>query len=66
MSGPGTGAAALVAAGRPVLVHSFDEWRTAARDLSSHNIAPHAVQWISQKDGGDLFSHPDEPEGVGR
>lgn len=56
-------AAAAVAAGRPVLVHSFDEWRTAARELLAHNIAPHAVQWISHKDDGDLFSNGGEPDG---
>ena len=50
-------AASCVAAGRPVLVHSFDEWRLAARDLLAHQVAPHAVQWISHKDGGDLFAH---------
>ncbi len=50
------GAAASVAAGRPVLVHSFDEWRSAARDLLAHQVDPSAVQWISHKDDGDLFS----------
>ena len=49
-------AAALAAAGRPVLVHSFDDWRAAARELLAHNVAPHAVSWISHKDGGDLFA----------
>ncbi|SHH54853.1 UdgX family uracil-DNA binding protein [Massilia sp. CF038] len=52
-------AAATVAAGRPLLVHSFDEWRRAARDLLAHQVAPHQVQWISHKDGGDLFAHAD-------
>ena len=64
MSDTGPGAAATVAAGRPVLVHSFDEWRTAARDLLSHQVPPHAVQWISQKDGGDLFAGAEEPAGA--
>ncbi len=52
----GVGAAAAAAAGRPVLVHSFDQWRAAARELLAHQVAPHAVQWISHKDDGDLFS----------
>ena len=54
--GGGASAASAAAAGRPVLVHSFDEWRTAARDLLAHKVAPSAVQWISHKDDGDLFS----------
>jgi len=48
-------AAAAVAAGRPLLVHSFDEWRTAARTLQAHHVAPEQVQWIGHKDDGDLF-----------
>ena len=55
------GAASSVAAGRPVLVHSFDEWRSAARDLLAHKVPPSAVQWISHKDDGDLFSGAAEP-----
>ncbi len=54
-------AAAAAASGRPVLVHSFDEWRLAARDLLAHQVAPHQVQWISHKDDGDLFSQAAEP-----
>jgi probable DNA metabolism protein len=54
-------AAACVAAGRPVLVHSFDEWRVAARELLAHQVAPHVVQWISHKDDGDLFAQAIEP-----
>lgn len=57
-------AAACVAAGRPVLVHSFDEWRAAARELLAHHVAPHMVQWISHKDDGDLFAHAAEPDAV--
>ena len=57
-----TGAAACAAAGRPVLVHSFEQWRDAARDLLAHRVAPHAVQWISHKDDGDLFSQGSAPE----
>jgi probable DNA metabolism protein len=56
LSGQAGAAAAAVAAGRPVLVHSFEEWRLAARDLLAHQVAPHLVQWISHKDDGDLFS----------
>ena len=52
----GVNAAACVAAGRPVLVHSFDEWRAAARELLAHKVAPHVVQWIAHTDGGDLFA----------
>ncbi|MCE3607226.1 UdgX family uracil-DNA binding protein [Massilia sp. P8910] len=52
----GVSAAASAAAGRPVLVHSFEQWRHAARDLLAHKVPPHAVQWISHKDDGDLFS----------
>ncbi len=60
------GAASSVAAGRPVLVHSFDEWRAAARDLLAHGVAPHQVQWISHKDDGDLFAEaePEAPHGI--
>jgi len=63
---PGAGAAACVAAGRPVLVHSFDEWRSAARELLTHHVAPHQVQWISHKDDGDLFAtaEPAAPPGI--
>jgi probable DNA metabolism protein len=57
-------AAGAAAAGRPVLVHCFDEWRLAARDLLAHGVAPHQVQWISHKDDGDLFAQHDEPAGA--
>jgi probable DNA metabolism protein len=49
-------AAAAASAGRPVLVRSFDQWRTAARELLAHHVPPHAVQWISHKHDGDLFA----------
>jgi uracil-DNA glycosylase len=49
-------AAASASAGHPVLVHSFEQWREAARDLLAHHVAPEAVQWISHKHGGDLFA----------
>jgi len=58
----GVSAAACAAAGRPVLVHSFEEWREAARELLAHKVAPHAVQWISHKDDGDLFAQEGEAE----
>lgn len=51
-------AAAAVAAGQPVLVNSFGQWRDAARDLLAHKVAPHAVQWVASKDDADLFSNP--------
>src|SRR5689334_3548789 len=35
-----------LAQSRPVLVHSFDEWRCAARALLARQVAPHAVQWL--------------------
>ena len=54
--------AQAAAAGRPVLVHSFEEWRQAARALLAQQVAPHVVQWISHKDDGDLFAHGPEPE----
>lgn len=49
-------AALAAVGGRPVLVQSFAEWREAARELLAFDIAPHAVNWISRADGGDLFS----------
>ena len=51
-----THAALAAAAGQPLLVRTFAEWRDAARDLLAFDIAPHTVQWITQVDGGDLFS----------
>ena len=49
-------AAASASAGHPVLVHSFEQWREAARDLLAHHVAPQIVQWISHKNDGDLFA----------
>lgn len=51
-----THAALAVAAGQPLLVRTFAEWREAARELLARDIGPHSVQWIAQVDGGDLFS----------
>ena len=56
-------AAAAVAAGPPVLVNSFGQWRDAARDLLAHHVAPHDVQWVASKHDGDLFSNPVECAG---
>jgi probable DNA metabolism protein len=49
-------AAAAAAAGRPLLVQSFAQWRDAARELLAYDIAPHAVHWVTREGGGDLFS----------
>jgi probable DNA metabolism protein len=38
------------------VVQSFAEWRTAARDLARHEIAPEFVEWVSEAEDGDLFS----------
>jgi probable DNA metabolism protein len=57
-------AAACVAAGHPVLVHSFDQWRAVARELLAHHVAPHMVQWISHKDDGELFAPALPPGGA--
>ena len=55
-------AAVAAAAGQPLLVQTFAEWREAARELLAFDIAPHAVKWMAHEHGGDLFSHaPAEP-----
>jgi DNA polymerase len=55
-------AAVAAAAGQPVLVQTFAEWREAARELLAFEIAPHAINWMAHEDGGDLFSGaPPEP-----
>jgi DNA polymerase len=46
--------AAAAAAGRPLLVGTFAEWREAARELLTHGVAPEAVSWAEP--GADLFS----------
>lgn len=48
-------AAAAVAAGQPLLVSNFGEWRNAARDLLIHSVPPELVTW-SQPDAPDLLS----------
>jgi DNA polymerase len=49
-------AAVAAAAGQPVLVQTFAQWREAARELLAFEIPPHAVKWIAHEGGGDLFS----------
>ena len=53
-------AASAVAAGQPLLVASFAEWREAARDLLVHAVPPELVTW-SQPGAGDLFSSAPAP-----
>jgi probable DNA metabolism protein len=48
-------AAAAVAAGRPVVVSTYPEWREAARDLLVHSVPPELVTWNAPGDA-DLFS----------
>jgi probable DNA metabolism protein len=55
------GLAGAAAAGHPVLVHSFDEWRLGARELLAHQVAPHLVHWISHKDDADLLAQAAQP-----
>jgi DNA polymerase len=47
---------ALALSGQPVVVTSFDEWRSAARNLIVRHVPPEYVQWIGQEGGGDLLS----------
>ena len=50
-------AADLVAAGQPLVVSGFAEWRTAARDLLMHDVAPEQVTWNEVNAvATDLFS----------
>ncbi len=49
-------AAASASSGHPVLVHSFAQWREAARDLLAHHVPPQLMQWISHKNDGSLFA----------
>jgi probable DNA metabolism protein len=55
-------AAVAAAAGQPLLVQSFAEWREAARELLAFEIAPHTVKWITHEGGGDLFSAAPQPQ----
>ncbi|MDB5934749.1 MAG: polymerase [Massilia sp.] len=54
-------AAVAAAAGQPVLVQTFAEWREAARELLAFEIAPHTVAWATHEGGGDLFSSAPAP-----
>jgi len=53
-------AASAVAAGQPLLVSNFAEWREAARDLLVHAVPPELVTW-SQPGATDLFSGAPAP-----
>ncbi len=56
-AGAAAGAAAIVAAGQPLVVSGFAEWRTAARDLLMHGVAPESVTWNEANAmATDLFS----------
>ena len=48
-------------AGRPVHVHTFDQWRAAARELLARQVAPDAVLWLSHRADGALFAAGAEP-----
>src|SRR5690606_8914151 len=55
--GMNAAAAAAVAAGRPLVVAGFPEWRAAARDLLLHEVAPQQVTWSEPgARADDLFS----------
>lgn len=49
-------AAVAAAAGRPVLVRSFAQWREAARELLAFQIAPRAVEWMAHTQADALSS----------
>jgi DNA polymerase len=51
-------AAVAAAAGHPVLVRTFGQWREAARELLAFEIPPHVVRWIAHEGGGELLSNP--------
>jgi DNA polymerase len=38
------------------VVQSFDEWRTAVRQLVAQRVPPESVEWSGSEDEGDLFS----------
>jgi probable DNA metabolism protein len=50
--------AAAAAAGQPLAVTNFAEWREAARELLAHGVPPEAASW-SGPGGGERF--PDGP-----
>jgi probable DNA metabolism protein len=51
----GLAAVETVAAGAPLLVTNFIEWRDAARGLLMHDIAPEAITWAGQGGAADLL-----------
>ena len=51
----GLAAVETVAAGEPLLVANFVEWRDAARALLAHGIAPDAITWAGQDGAADLL-----------
>lgn len=56
-AGAAAGAASIVAAGQPLVVSGFAEWRAAARDLLMHGVAPERVTWNEANAvAADLFS----------
>lgn len=56
-AGAAAGAASIVAAGQPLVVSGFAEWRAAARDLLMHGVAPERVTWNEANAvATDLFS----------
>ena len=38
-----------------IFIHSFAQWRDAARDLLARQVPPHAVQWSETVQSDDLF-----------
>jgi DNA polymerase len=55
--------AAAAAAGQPLAVTTFAEWREAARELLAQRVPPEAVNW-GTPGGGDLFSSAPLPAPV--
>ena len=55
-------AVAMVAAGQPLVVLTFPEWRAVARELLVHEVAPELVTWnqVGVLDA-DLFSGAPDP-----
>jgi DNA polymerase len=64
----GLAAVETVAAGEPLLVTNFVEWRDAARALLTHGIAPESITWAGQGGAVDLLlgSTVDEPAVVSK
>lgn len=44
---------------RCAAARSFEEWRSAVRELLAHDVAPHAVQWTTGAGSADLFPLPE-------